>query len=114
MSGASGDSNSTAPLLASESLPKIAPIAVSDNTSPSLQITPFKLNGRNFLQWSRSTAIAIRGKGKIGFLDGSSPDPPADDLEYTAWDTTNSLVMAWLLHSMEDNIGETFLFYTYA
>ena len=54
----------------------------------------------------------IRGKGKIAFIDGSSPRPDFDDPLYASWDATNSLVMAWLIHSMDDEIGDTYLFYS--
>jgi len=52
----------------------INPTASFDNSSlnSSLRITPYKLNGKNFLQWSRSVQMVIRGRGKIGFLDGST------------------------------------------
>ena len=59
---------------ASQPTSTIIPTAPSD-TSLSLQITTFKLNGRNFLHWSRSVQMVIRGKGKIGSLDGSVNQP---------------------------------------
>ena len=37
----------------------------SFDNSISLQITSFRLNGRNFLYWSRSVQIVIRGKGRL-------------------------------------------------
>lgn len=53
----------------------------------------------------------IRGKGKICYLDGSLPKPAPTDSSYLAWEIQNSMVMAWLIHSMDDSIGDTFLFY---
>ena len=49
-----------------ELVPRIVPTATNENIS--LQITTHKLNGMNFLQWSRSAQMVVRGKGKIGFL----------------------------------------------
>ena len=85
----------------------INPTASFDN-SP-LQITPYKLNGRNFLQWSRSVQMVIRGKGKIGFIDGATKRPDPTDPTYAAWDTQNALVMSWLINSMEEHIGSLYL-----
>ena len=73
----------------------------------SFTITSFKLNGRNILPWSRSIQMVIRGKGKHGYLDGSIPKPSDTDASYSTWDVNNSLVMSWLINSMEDHIGET-------
>ena len=55
--------------------------------------------------------MVIRGKGKFGSLDGSIPQPVPTDPSYPTWDIHNSMVMSWLIHSMEDNIGEVYLLY---
>lgn len=47
-------------------------------------------------------------------MDGSSPRPAIHDPKYPNWDATNSMVMVWLIHSMEDSIGDTYLFYSTA
>ena len=36
-----------------------------------LQITSYKLNGRNFFQWPQLVHMVIRGNGKIDFIDGT-------------------------------------------
>ena len=90
----------------------INPTASFDN-SP-LQITPYKLNGRNFLQWSRTVQMVIRGRGKIGFIDGTTKRPDPTDPTYAAWDTQNALVMAWLINSMEEHIGSLYLVHSTA
>lgn len=78
------------------------------DSSFSFQITSFKLTGKNYLQWSRSVQLVIRGKGQFGYLNGTIPKPPTEDAD---WDIQNSMVMAWLLHSMEDSIAEIYLLY---
>ena len=93
----------------------IVPIAFAELTSlMSLQITNHKLNGRNFLQWSRSVQMVIQGKGKFGYLDDSIAKPSPNNPSSQTWNIQNSMVMAWLVHSMEDSIGETYLFYSTA
>ena len=42
------------------------------NDSPSLHITTHKLSGLNFLRWSQSVKLFIRGKGKLGYLTGAT------------------------------------------
>ena len=49
--------------------------ANSSVNNPSLQITTHKLNGQNFLQWSQSVKLYVKGKGKTDYLDGSIDIP---------------------------------------
>ena len=51
--------------------------SISD--SHSIQITSIRLNGDNFLHWSQSVRMYIRGKGKIGYLTGDKKEPTVDD-----------------------------------
>ena len=82
----------------------------SDNSSP-IPLTVFKLNGPNFLPWSRSIQLLIRGKGKYCYLDGSIPQPSSTDPSYSTWEIKNSLVMSWLIMSMDDSMSEVYLLY---
>lgn len=89
----------------------------SSDTSPasfdhqnSLQITIHKLNGQNFLQWSQSVKMYLRGRGRLGYLTGAIPTPDVADPSYAKWESENSLIMAWLINSMEIDIGKTYLF----
>ena len=78
--------------------------------NPTLQITIHKLNGCNFLKWSQSVKLFIRVKGKLGYLIGANKAPKPEDHVYQTWDSENSMVMAWLINSMETAIGQTYLF----
>ena len=40
--------------------------------------------------------------------------PSTNDPLYQIWDAQNSMVMAWLIHSMQDKINETYLYYPIA
>ena len=110
MIGASRGNGSEVASDASYPTPTIVPIASSDH-SLSLQITTFKLKGKNYLHWSRSVQMVIRKKGKFGYLDGSIPQPSDTDPLYAAWDVQNSMVLSWLIHFMEDKIAKNYLLY---
>ena len=79
-----------------------------------LPITSHKLNGHNFLQWSQSVKLYICGKGKDDHLTGASTAPNTTDPLYKSWKSENSMVMAWLINSMVNEIGENFLLYSIA
>lgn len=74
------------------STPTIVHTAITENTS--LQITSHKLNGKNFLPWSRSVQMVIRERGKLGYLLGQKQRPDENDPAFQTWDAENSIVMA--------------------
>lgn len=113
MPGLSSDSRREAIPDLSDSTAKINPTVIAKTSCTTLQITSHKLNGKLYLQRSRSTVMLIRGKGKMNFLDGSITRP-ITKTEYPNWGSNNFMVMAWLVHSMEESSGDTYLFYTTA
>lgn len=96
----------------SQSNSTIVPTAISKNSNhTSLQITTHKLNGANFLKWSRSVLMVVRGKGKLGYLDGTIAKPNTTNPSYPTLEAHNSMVMAWLIHSMEDSTADTYILF---
>ncbi|PKH47914.1 hypothetical protein CRG98_050403 [Punica granatum] len=77
-------------------------IGASDSTG--LQITSCLLNGDNYLTWSRAMRIALTAKGKLGFMEGRVPKPPAEDPNLESWEMCNSLVLAWIFNRLEKEL----------
>ncbi|RVX02883.1 hypothetical protein CK203_023151 [Vitis vinifera] len=84
--------------------------AANNFDNPSLSITIHKINGQNFLRWSQFVKLYIRGKGKIGYLTGSTMTPLEDDPKFQMWDSENFMIISWLINSMESEIGQTYMF----
>ena len=108
----SDNSSESTTISQSPSQPTMAgdlPKATSE--SHSVQITTIKLNGDNFLRWSQSVRMYIRGRGKMGYLTGDKKAPKADDPLYAIWDAENSMIMSWLVNSMEEEIGANYMCY---
>ncbi|XP_034696491.1 uncharacterized protein LOC117929247 [Vitis riparia] len=74
-----------------------------------LPITAHKLNGQNYLQWSQSILMFIRGKEKDDYITGASAAPETTASTYKKWIAENNMVMSWLVNSMTPDIGENFL-----
>ncbi|GMP56667.1 hypothetical protein CsSME_00021073 [Camellia sinensis var. sinensis] len=74
-----------------------------------LPITAHKLNGQNYLQWSQSILMFIRGKEKDDYITGASALPETTASTYKRWIAENNMVMSWLVNSMTTDIGENFL-----
>ena len=93
--------------------PQVA--AATTNTlsmdSQTLQITQHRLNGRNFQEWFQFVTLVIKGKGKYGYLTGAIPTPSEDLGDYQRWEVENSILMAWIINSIEPKVGRPFLFY---
>ncbi|XP_074344455.1 uncharacterized protein LOC141683621 [Apium graveolens] len=53
----------------------------------------------------------IHGRGKIGYLTGDKKEPDAKDATYSMWDAENSMVMTWLVNSMEEDISSNYMCY---
>ena len=91
-------------------LPKATTTQFPTSESHSIQITTIKLNGENFMHWSQSVRMYICGRGKIGYLTGEKEPAPKDSI-YPTWDAENSMVMTWLVNSMEKDISSNYMCY---
>lgn len=109
----SGEQQIPASEISSTVVDKKSPATMTGSSfdSHSLQITQHKLNGQNFREWFQSVMLVIRGRGKAGYLTGSVTAPPSTSPTFSTWEAENSIVMAWLINSMEPSIGRTYLFY---
>ncbi|KAK6921131.1 Retrotransposon Copia-like, N-terminal [Dillenia turbinata] len=82
--------------------------------NPSLQINLVKLDGTNYLSWSRSCLLFIQARGLKGYVTGEKPKPAITDSTYNQWEAENSLVMSWLINSMQPHISKGYLLFNTA
>lgn len=54
--------------------------------------------------------LLVDGKGKLGYLTGEIKKPANEDPTMKTWRSENSLLIAWLIHSMELATRKPFLF----
>ena len=93
--------------------PTIPPTPVSADyysQNSALYLTVTKLNGHNYLEWAQSVKLAIDGRGKMGHLTREISKHATGDPNLKKWQSKNSLVIAWLINSMEPAIGKPHLF----
>ena len=76
-------------------------IAFFSGSDAFFHITTYKLNGRNYLQWAQSLKIVICGRGTLGYITGELPAPKTTNPSYKTWLSENSIVLAWLINSIE-------------
>ncbi|XP_024626656.1 uncharacterized protein [Medicago truncatula] len=81
--------------------------------SNSVTIIP-KLNGSNYLAWSRSMKRALGAKNKLAFINGIIQQPEALDLNRAAWERCNHLIHSWIINSVSESIAQNIVFHDYA
>ncbi|KAL0410896.1 UNVERIFIED_CONTAM: hypothetical protein Slati_3679300 [Sesamum latifolium] len=77
------------------------------NSNPS-----YRLNGRNYLQWSQIVRTFLKGRGKLDHLTGIGPKPK--DPNFATWDEEDSMIMSWLWNLMQPEISGNHMFLTTA
>ena len=68
-----------------------------------------KLNS-NYVNWAQLVKVTIKGRVKLGYLDGTKKKPEKDEKALTKWEQQNYQVMTWLIQTMQPNIGKNYLF----
>lgn len=56
----------------------------------------------------------IHGRGKIGYLIGSTQQPAEESSQYAVLDAENFMIMTWLVNSMEEEISVNYMCYSTA
>lgn len=64
-----------------------------------------------FMDWKRVMIIALSGKNKLGFVDGSLTSSTTNSTNMKAWDRVNNVVMGWIIVVLEDSIAKSVLSY---
>ena len=78
------------------------------DSNPNQRLCSVLLNELNYISWSRAITLALGGKTKLGFINGSIQIPTPLSSEYETWLSKDQLVMSWILNSMEPPISAIF------
>ena len=68
----------------------------ADSLNASLTAHVFIVS--NFINWSRSVKVALVGRNKLGFINGTLVKPHVNSPDYQKWIRNDSVVMSWLLN----------------
>ncbi|KAM1064426.1 hypothetical protein EV1_028201 [Malus domestica] len=78
--------------------------------NPNQRLCSILLTEFNYLPWSRAVTLALGGRSKLGFINGTIEAPEVGDPKYEEWLCKDQLVMSWLLNSMGSKVSEIFNF----
>nr|GEZ20324.1 ribonuclease H-like domain-containing protein [Tanacetum cinerariifolium] len=84
------------------------PLHLHPNDSATLTIVSVKLKGtENYQIWYCAMMLALEGKNKTGFIDGSCRKSNVNEVFGRQWDRVNAIVLGWILNSIsEDTLAD--------
>ncbi|GJY36570.1 ribonuclease H-like domain-containing protein, partial [Tanacetum coccineum] len=81
------------------------PLHLHPNDSATLTVVSVKLKGiENYQVWSCAMLLALEGKNKTGFIDGSCRRSNTDEVLGRQWDRVNEIVLGWILNSISEEL----------
>ncbi|GJZ31830.1 putative RNA-directed DNA polymerase [Tanacetum coccineum] len=81
------------------------PLHLHPNDSAALTIVTIKLKGtENYHVWSNAMLLALEGRNKTGFIDGSCRRSNVDEVLGRQWDRVNAVVLGWILNSITEEL----------
>ncbi|GJW83176.1 ribonuclease H-like domain-containing protein [Tanacetum coccineum] len=82
-----------------------SPLHLHPNDSATLTVVSVKLKGtENYQVWSCAMLLALEGKNKTGFIDGSCRRSNTDEVLGRQWDRVNAVVLGWILNSIFEEL----------
>ena len=87
------------------------PYYLHNTDHPNLVLVSDRLTmASEFHSWRRSVRMALNVRNKLGFIDGTMPQPPLTHRDYRVWSRCNDIVATWLINSVSKKIGQSLLF----
>nr|GEW21387.1 ribonuclease H-like domain-containing protein [Tanacetum cinerariifolium] len=82
-----------------------SPLHLHPNDSATLTVEFVKLKGtENYQVWYCAMLLALEGKNKTGFLDGSCRRSNTNEVLGRQWDRVNAGVLGWILNSISEEL----------
>lgn len=94
----------------SQTIDPTSPLYLHPSEGPNSVIVE-KLQGTsNYREWRRDFELSLQAKRKLGFVTGGVKKDTDDPVKKEAWETCNSMVITWMLHSVNDTIKKFVMF----
>ncbi|XP_056685434.1 uncharacterized protein [Spinacia oleracea] len=110
------DTGATSHVTSSQGDDKIDPASpyyLSSGDQPGIVITHvlLRLTGvNNYMAWARATQLSLQSRRKFVCVDGTITKP-TEKKRQLDWVTVNSMLVSWMLRSMEPKIANSIPFY---
>ncbi|XP_006604999.1 uncharacterized protein LOC114398513 [Glycine soja] len=87
------------------------PFTLHSFDHPGIALVSHPLTGDNYNSWKKAMRMALHGKNKYGFVDGSIPEPALGHSTHALWhrNAYDSIVSSWLLNSLSKEMQVSIL-----
>lgn len=87
-----------------------SPFFLGSRDRPGDLITPVRLKSNNYDEWARFIHLALLARRKYGFVNGTIMEPKAP---FTSedWLTIYSMLISWLMNTIDQEVKSTISFY---
>ncbi|CAL9227241.1 unnamed protein product, partial [Arabidopsis halleri] len=87
------------------------PYYLTNNDHSGLVLVSDRLTGAgDFGSWHQSMIMALNGRNKLCFVDGSLPKPDDGHRDAATWSRVNDVVRSWLINSVSKTIGQSVIY----
>ncbi|GAA0147069.1 hypothetical protein LIER_42937 [Lithospermum erythrorhizon] len=83
-----------------------SPYYLCSGDQPGNLISHILLQNDNYFGWSKAVTIALKGRRKFSFLDDTI-NKPVENHKLLNWENVNSMLVSWILRSMEPRLAQT-------
>ncbi|KAL2931658.1 Retrovirus-related Pol polyprotein from transposon RE1 [Bienertia sinuspersici] len=87
-----------------------SPYYLGSGDQPGNSITHVLFKNDNYVAWSRAITLSLKARRKFVFIDGSLPKP-TDAKTLLDWETVHSMLVSWILRSIDPKLAESIPFH---
>ena len=81
------------------------PLFLNNIDNSGVMLVSIQQSGsENFLVWSRAMRIAILGRNKLGFIDGSCKKEAYGENMKNLWERCNAIVLSWIMNCVSKEL----------
>ncbi|GAU48759.1 hypothetical protein TSUD_281100 [Trifolium subterraneum] len=84
-----------------------SPYDLNSNDNPGSIIPQVQLRGENYDEWAKTMRTSLRARRKWGFVEGTIKKPEESSPEMEDWWTVQSMVVSWILNTIETSLRST-------
>ena len=85
------------------------PLILHSSDNPGIALVSHPLTSENYNSWKKAMRMALHGKNKYGFVDGSIPEPALGHSTHALWHHNDSIVSSWLINSLSKEMQVSIL-----